>query len=249
MRTLLRDGPLKWFAAVDQDGDHFGNDLLNFVRAALHIVEQSGNERLLVLGNRASRHRPLGLLRAEQEALANHILMDALAYSAAVNGQPLHLEYLTTTDPLPDFHSGYKFFSRVTAHAIFDTEPPLMGLSEVAAYRHACEAVMTVEAYLSGATLAAVNRRTFDEQPISLFANYNRASLSADMIIWPCLRLGIPAHFVAQWLANHLPTLLLGTLAPQGQEELLAIRELVLTAYDLDPTTTPPAPFTRPRFI
>jgi hypothetical protein len=259
MQTLLADERLAWFAAVDQDGDHFGNDLLNFMRAALHIVENANNSandsttnnaaRVMVLGNRASRHRPLGFLRAEQEALCNLVLMDALTYAATLRNQPLHLEYLTTIDPLPDFHSGYKFFSRATAQAVFAQEPPLMQLSEAAAYRHACEAVMTVEAYLSGATLAAINRRTFDEQPISLFASYNRANLAADMILWPCKRLHVPGHFVAQWLANHMPTLLLGTLAPQGQDELLAIRQLVLQGYNLDPATIQPAPFTRPRFV
>jgi hypothetical protein len=156
---------------------------------------------------------------------------------------------LTAVDPLPDFHSGYKLFSRASALAVFGGNPPLVGMSESAAYRHACEAVMAVEAYLDGATLAAVNRRSFDEQPISLFANYNRARLAADMITWPCKRLGVPAHFVAQWLANHLPTLMLGTLAPQGQDELLAIRNLVLEEYGLDPATVTPAPFTRPRFL
>jgi hypothetical protein len=253
MQTMMADERLKWFATVDQDGDHFGNDLLNFVRAAQHVVETSGiamaDAPLLVLGNRATRHRPLGFLRAEQEVLSNLMLMDALTYAATLSGKPLHLEYLTTTDPLPDFHSGYKLISRASAHAIFSQEPPLMGLGEHAAFRHACEAVMVVEAHLNGATLAAINRRTFDEQPISNFANYHRASLAADMILWPCKRLGVPANFVAQWLANHLPTLLLGTLAPQGQEELLAIRQLVLEGYNLDSTAKTPAPFTRPRFV
>jgi len=257
MKTLFADERFAWFAAIDQDGDQFGNDLLNFVRAAHHIVENSGGDIhssqeepcVMVLGNRASRHRPLGFLRAEQEELCNSLLMDALTYAATVSGKPLHLEYLTTTEKLPDFHSGYKLFSRATAHAVFAQEPPLMGLSENAAYRHACEAVMTVEAYLHGATLAAVNRRTFDEQPISTFAGYDRAHFAADMILWPCKRLGAPANFVAQWLANHLPTLLLATLIPQGQEELLAIRQLVLDGYDLDPAATQPAPFTRPRFV
>jgi hypothetical protein len=209
----------------------------------------SSDERVMVLGNRGSRHRPLGFLRAEQEELCNLLLLDALTYAATISGQPFHLEYLTTTDSLPDFHSGYKFFSRATAHAVFAQEPPLLQMNESAAFRHACEAVMTVEAYLSGAMLAAVNRRTYDEQPISLFASYNRAVLAADMILWPCKRLGVPANFVNQWLANHMPKLVLGTLAPQGQDELHAIRDLVLTGYDLDPVITGPTPFTRPRFV
>lgn len=249
MQLLFADERLQWYAAIDQDGDHFANDMLNFVRAAQHTVEISGNEQVMVLGNRGSRHRPLGFLRAEQEELCNYLLLDALTYAASLSGHPLHLEYLTTTDSLPDFHSGYKFFSRATAYAVFAQEPPLMQMSESAAFRHACEAVMTVEAHLSGAILAAVNRRTYDEQPISLFASYNRASLAADMILWPCKRLGVPAPFVNQWLANHLPKLILGTLVPQGQDELRAIRDLVLTGYGLDPANTSPAPFTRPRFL
>lgn len=253
MQTMLANEQLAWFATVDQDGDHFGNDLLNFVRAAQHVVETSHLDKatagVLVLGNRATRHRPLGFLRAEQEVLSNLMLMDALAYAAAVSGQPLQLEYLTTTDPLPDFHSGYKLFSRTSAQAVFTAAPRLLGLGEQAAYRHACEVVMTVEAYLSRAILAAVNRRTFDEQPISNFANYHRARLAADMILWPCKRLGVPANFVVQWLANHLPTLLLGTLAPQGQEELLAIHQLVWEGYGLDPATASSSPLTRPRFV
>ena len=56
--------------------------------------------------------------------------------------------------------------------------------------------------------------------------------LAADMIIWPCKRLNVPGPFVAQWLTNHLPRLLLGTLVPQGRAELLAIRDHVLRAFD-----------------
>jgi len=91
---------------------------------------------------------------------------------------------------------------------------------------------MTVEALLHGAVFATVNRRTYDEQPMSIFASINRSQLAADMIIWPCKRLGIPGHFVEQWLTNHLHRLLLGTYAPQGRTELLAIRERVLQAFD-----------------
>ena len=187
----------------------------------------------MVLGNRLSRHRPLGFLRGEQEELADRILLDALHYAAVINSQPLPLQFATTVDDVPDFHSGYKFFSRGTAEAVFLREPDLAGCDDHAYYRHACEAVMTVEALQSGAILATVNRRTYDEQPISVFARLDRSVLAADMIIWPCKRLRIPGHFVAQWLTNHLPKLLLGSLAPQGRTELLAIRDHVFRAFDL----------------
>jgi hypothetical protein len=248
MQALLPDPRLAWFAAIDQDGDHFGNELLNFTRAGQQVQEETGNEAVLVLGNRQSRHRPLGFLRAEQEELGNLMLLDALTYHAALQARPLQLEYLTPHTPLPDFHSGYKVLSRSAAQAVFGQEPPHLGLDERAALRHAVEAVITVEAHLAGARLAAVQRTTYDEQPISLFASFNRAQLAADMILWPCLRLGAPAEFVAAWLANHLPSLLLGTLTPQGQDELRAIRDLVLAGYKLDPAALP-ATFRRPRFV
>jgi len=247
-QRVLEDPNLAYLALVDQDGDHFANELLNFIRAALHAVPAHGRAPILVNGNRLSRHRPLGYLRAEQEELCNRILLDALSYHAAVSGRPLPLELLTPSEPLPDFHSGYKVVSRATAQAIFGHEPPLEGLDARAAYRHAVEAVMVVEAYLGGARLAAVNRRTYDEQPISLFASFNRAQLAADMILWPCKRLNIPPAFVSQWLANHLPALQLGTLIPQGVDELRAIRDLALAGMGLDPAAAPAA-FLRPRFV
>jgi hypothetical protein len=248
MAELLADPNLLYLVSVDQDGDHFANELLTFVRAAEHVAETTGARRCLVMGYRLSRHRPLGFLRAEQEELANRLLMDALTYDAARRGVPLALQFLLPLDPLPDFHSGYKCFSRELAAAVFRAPPNLAGCDEEAYYRHACEAVMVVEAHGAGAVLAAVNRRTYDEQPISIFASLNRARLAADMILWPCKRLGVPAHFVAQWLDNHLPTLLLGTLAPQGRDELLAIRRLVLAGYGVEPAGGERA-LVRPRFV
>jgi hypothetical protein len=231
MARLLENPELRYLAAADCDGDHFANELLNFVRCAETITQLTQTDKIVVLGERISTHRALGFLRGEQEALADRLLLDALHYHAARTDQPLALTFAASLGDLPDFHSGYKFFSRATAERVFLGEPQLAGCSETAYYRHACEAVMIVEAILDGATLATVNRRAFDEQPISSFARLDRSQLAADMILWPCKRLGVPAHFVEQWLANHLPRLLLGTLVPQGRAELLAIRELVLRGY------------------
>ncbi|MFN8439383.1 MAG: hypothetical protein U0175_01340 [Caldilineaceae bacterium] len=249
MRELLEKSDVHYLTAVDHDGDHFANELLNFVRAAEHVTNYTGNERVIVLGNRISLHRPLGFLRAEQEELADRMLLDALHYNAAICGRPLALQFATTIHEVPDFHSGYKLFSRPTSEAIFLSEPNLAGCSEVAYFRHAIEAVMIVEALEDGALLATVNRSTFDEQPISTFARMDRSQLTANLIIWPCKRLKIPAPFVAQWLANHLPKLLLGTLAPQGRAELLAIRNVVLQAFDLVLPEDEAALITRAEFV
>lgn len=231
-QAMLQDERWRYVAVVDQDGDHFANELLTLVRCAEHVMASVMTANVLVLGSRLSRHRPLGFLRGEQEELANRLLLDALVYHAAVTNQPLRWQFANGLEELPDFHSGYKLFTRTAAEAVFVGEPQLAGCSASVYYRHAVEAVMTVEALLHGATFATVSRRTYDEQPISIFASLNRAQLAADMIIWPCKRLGVPGHFVEQWLTNHLHRLVLGTFAPQGRDELLAIRDLVLQAFD-----------------
>jgi hypothetical protein len=231
VRLLLENPNLAYVAVVDQDGDHFANELVNFVRAAQHIVVHAGDTRVMVLGRRISRHRPMGLLRGELEEYADRITLDALAYRAATTSRPLRLEYAFALDEFPDFHSGYKLFSRTTAERVFLGEPRLAGVSETCYYRHACEAVMVVEALEHGAYLGVVNRSTFNEQPISTFGLLKRDRLVADKILWPCKRLEVPLSFVRQWLANHTPRLLLSTLTPHGQEELARIRQLVIASY------------------
>ncbi len=233
MERLLEDTALSYLVVVDSDGDHFANELLNFVRMAQYAQAHADIEEVLVLGRRISRHRPLGFLRGELEELASRVLLDALAYDAAVKGRPLRLECVTTLEEFPDFHSGYKLFSRGAAREVFLGTPQLCGASEDAYFRHGCEAVMAIEAMQSGAYLALVNRSTMNEQPISTFGLLDRERMVADKIIWSCKRLEIPSHFVDQWLRNHMPRLLLNTLAPQGQDELKQIRRLVLEAFDV----------------
>ena len=231
--ALWARGGLRYVAAVDADGDHFANELLNLVRTALYVQEREGDE-VLVLGRRSSKHRPMGLLRGELEELADRILLDALYYQAACSGAPLCFEYATAHEEYPDFHSGFKLYSGGVVPPVFLSEPELCGLAPDAYYRHGCEAAATVEALLAGARLALVGRSTFNEQPVSAFGNYNRTRMVADKIIWPCKRLDVPGAFVDQWLRNHLPRLLLNTLAPAGKEELSQIRSLVLEAFGLD---------------
>ncbi|MDP6775724.1 MAG: hypothetical protein QGI83_03050 [Candidatus Latescibacteria bacterium] len=234
MRHLPARGSLDYLAVVDQDGDHFANELLNLVRAANHISQTLSTDRILVLGRRISRHRPMGLPRGEIEELCDRVLLDALTYNAAVKQEPLRMEYAFIQEEFPDFHSGYKLFSSQTAEAVFHSEQRTMGTSDVCYYRHAGEAVMAVEAMEDGAYLGVVNRTTFNEQPISTFGQLNRIELAADKIIWPCRRLSIPSPFVVQWMGNHIPRLLLGTLAPEGKEELERIRERVIASLQDD---------------
>jgi hypothetical protein len=228
---LLEHKGISCLAVVDQDGDHFANELLNFVRAAEHSAEENGTDRALILGRRISRHRPIGFLRGELEELADRVLLDALSYRAAVKNRPLPLQYVTTLDEFPDFHSGYKLFSRAAASDVFLGDPHLAGVSEDCYYRHACEAVMVVEALEHGACFGSINRSTFNVQPVSTFGLMDTGRLHADLIIWPCKRLEVPASFVMQWMANHIPRLLLSTLGSQGKKELERVIELVCKAF------------------
>jgi hypothetical protein len=246
VQALLADEGPQYIACADQDGDHFANELLNLLRAARHAERVAGTDRAMVIGRRISRHRAMGFPRGELEELADRVLLDALQYHAATSGSPLRLEFALTMEEFPDFHSGYKLFTRKTAQAVFGREPEPAGCDEVCYYRHAVEAVICTEAALSGALLVSVNRSTNDEQPVSSFGRLDRRRLVADKIIWPCRRLGIPPVFVAQWMNNHLPRLLLGTFIPEGRDELLGIRDRVFDAFGL------PAPgdrIIRPEFI
>lgn len=231
MNRLLADSALKYLAVVDQDGDHFPNELANFVRTALHMGAVTGSDRLLVTGCRNSLHRPMGYLRGELEELVDRVYLDALQYRAAVAGVPLRMDFMTMHGEFIDIHSGYKLFSRRSAEDVFSGAPPMCGCEETCVFRHCVEVVMATEALDRGAVLGMVMRSTLNEQPISTFGLYSRDRLFADMMIWPCRRLGVPDNFVLQWFDNQAPRLLLNTLAPQGKEELAAVRRLLLEAF------------------
>ena len=250
MSLMLEDESFHYLATVDQDGDHFSNELRNLIRAAREVEVDGGVDRLMVLGRRISRHRPLGFFRGELEELADRMLLNALEYRAALDGEPLRLEYASTLDEYPDFHSGFKLFERETAADVFSREPHLDGLSTDCYYKHAVEAVMTVEAMQAGARLAAVNRSTMNEQPVSTFGLLGRATMTADKIVWPCRRLEVPAKFVDQWMRNHIPPLLMGTMVPEGRRELKQVWRLVKRAFELeDEEADEGSPFRAPRFI
>jgi hypothetical protein len=234
IQALFGNRDLEYFAVIDSDGDHLPSELMNFVRAAQLRRAAYAGEEVLVLGRRSCLNRPMGFLRGQAEEFADRILLDVLIYDAAVSGVPLSLEMSTPLEDVPDFHSGYKLFSRDAAKAVFLTEPAYCGAGEDAYYRHACEAVMVVEAIKSGARLIVVNRTTYNEQPVSTFGLLNRARLTADMIVWPCLRLEAPGRFVEQWVRNHAPRLLLTTLAPQGRDDLAETIKLIFDAFGIE---------------
>lgn len=227
IEVMLEDGRYRVLASVDFDGDHFANEGLNFVRAAL-AARAAGRDRVLVLGRRISRHHPMGYLRGELEELVDRVLLETLQYDAVKSGRPMDTTFWATLDEVPDFHSGYKLFDRDTAEAVFGRDIDPAGCTDVCWSRHAVEAVMVVEALCSHAVLVEVNRSTINDQPISAFGLLKREQLMADKMIWPARRLGVPAAFMDRWIRNHASRLKLMTLAPQGPDEVSAIHKLVM---------------------
>ena len=240
MRELLDDPGIRYLAMLDQDSDHFPNELLNLLRLAHHIEAVKATDRVLVIGSRTSRHRPMGFLRGELEELADRMLLDALLYHAVIRKAPLALEF-AVEEEFPDFHSGYKAFTRPLAQLISERRFEAAPGDGPGILRHAVEAILTVESVMAGAVLGTVNRRTINAQPVSAFDLLHRARLTADMIIWPCRRLEIPGVFAAQWLDNHLARLRLMTLE-DGKREALAVRGLVRAAFDVADDAGPFAP-------
>jgi len=240
-RELLGKKDIKYLAVVDQDGDHFANELPNFVRAAEHILSQTGSKRVLVNGGRTSRHRPMGFLRGELEEFADRVLLEMLRYRAAAKGTPLDLRFAGTTEEFPDFHSGYKLYNRRTAEEVFGQDPDLCGCARDAGYRHGCEAVAVVQSLESGAIFGQVMRSTFNRQPVSTFESLDIVELVSDKMIWPARRLEIPATFIRQWMLNCMPGLSLQTLLPQGAGTLGEIFRRVMEELDPDGSHRLPA--------
>lgn len=81
-RSLPAEG-IRYFVVRDCDADHFICDLPNLVRSAHNISVQEKTKRVLVIGRRIDRHRPLGFRRGQKEELCNRILLDAMNYRLA----------------------------------------------------------------------------------------------------------------------------------------------------------------------
>ena len=231
MQWLLRERPAVDLLAVrDADADHFINDLPNLARAALHIMAEAGDARALVIGRRASLHRPMGWLRGELELLQDWVLLDALRYHLAQRGRVLDLRFCAGSGTVPDFNSGYKLYTRAAAERIFaDPGAEMRCLGPEEFWRCGAETISVVHGVLSGATLGEVGRLTFDGQPTSTFAAGATARVRwySGVIAWIFSRLDVPFAAAQAILDNHVVVSAMVTLEPAA-EELRAVREAVL---------------------
>ena len=230
IRRLMRNESIEYFVVRDCDADHFISDFPNLVRSAYHISARENTDRVLVIGRRIDRHRPLGFRRGQMEELCNRVLRDAMNYRLAKRDRMLNAQYYSPYGDVPDFKSGYKVYSRGVARLAFRRDPRFLCLDPKDYWRHGAEPIPIVEAVLGGATIGEMNRTTFDVQPTTTFTESSAMDMHVKTLAWAFCRLRVPLECAEQMFNNHIPRLLLANEAA-GREELNAVRRDTLTLY------------------
>jgi hypothetical protein len=248
MQAALNQPLLDYFVTRDCDGDHSAADLPALVRAADLVKQMVGHTRLLVLGARRSRQRPMGWVRGQLELLLDQISLDALQYHLAQQQRTLNLSLCAQLDGL-DLNSGYKVYGRELAQRLFvESEPDLAGITAADYWHYGPETCPVVEALLGDTILAEVPRLTWDGQPTTSFGNFEPTRLYGCMLTWLFTRLQIPLGVGAQWFDNHTAGLSL-RLTSEGQLILGKLRSYTLgqvAAWYGNLEAPPPPSFTLP---
>ncbi len=246
MRTALHDCPeLAYLVARDCDGDHAASDLPAIVRAADYIMQACGHTRLLVLGARRSRQRPMGWLRGELELLLDQVTLDAVQYYLARREHALSLTLCMHSEGV-DLNSGYKLYGRDLAHKLFvEDEPEYAGISEADYWHYGPETCPVVEALLAGALLAEVPRLTWDGQPTTSFGSIDPTRLYGCMFRWLFSRLDIPLDAAACWYDNRSAGLSLRS-TQEGSALLTDLRSFALERPSQEVHILPPCGLTLP---
>jgi hypothetical protein len=227
--ALLKARPQVEFVVIrDGDGDHAISDMPGLVRAAIHLAEVRGDSRVILIGSRRSRHRPMGWVRGELEELLDQVTIDALAYSLARQGRALDLSHCLARNSVPDLNSGYKVYGRQIAKLLFVEHQPHLGCLTAHDYWHyGPETVSIVEAILAGAVIGETQRLTWDGQPTTSFGEFDHVSLYGELLAWVYCRLELPLEVAATFYDNGVAGLPLGT-TKQGREVLATLRQYAL---------------------
>jgi hypothetical protein len=196
--ALLAARPgVQWIVVRDGDGDHVAPVIPQLVRTAEFLARERGDTRVLIVGARSSRHRPMGFWRGELEALLDGLTLDALAFALARQGRPLDQRFLRW-EGVPDLSSGYKAYGRLLAEQLFGRcEPRYLTLSPSDYWHYGPETVTVVEAVEAGAALAEVMRPAWDGQPTSSFGEFKLLALYGELLAWVWARLAVPLAVAA----------------------------------------------------
>jgi hypothetical protein len=250
IRRLMEKTSVEYFVVRDCDADHFICEFPNLVRSAHHIASSEKTDRVLVIGRRINRHRPLGFQRGEMEELCNRVMLDAINYRLARRGRVLNTQYYSAYGDVPDFKSGYKVYSRGVAESAFKRDPKLLCLDPKDYWRHGAEPIPIVEAVVGGAVLGEMNRAAFDVQPTTTFTESSAMEMHVNTLAWAFCRLGVPLECAEQLFNNHIPRILLDKDS-LGKKQLESVRRRALALYakHLGRSYSPSAKPGRPRFF
>ena len=225
---LVEQPPLSYVVIRDGDGDHAISDMPHLVRATAYLAEAYGNSRVIVVGSRRSRHRPMGWVRGELEALLDQVTLSALSYHLASQGRALNLSHCLGQGAVPDLSSGYKVYGRQIAQELFiGREPRLECLRAEDYWHYGPETVTIVEGILAGTVIAEAQRLTWDGQPTTSFGEFKHVSLYGELLAWVFSRLRIPLEVAAQLYDNYAPMMSLRTTA-EGNQLLVSLRTYAL---------------------
>ncbi len=213
---------VRYLAIIDGDADHLPAALPGLVRAADSVAAAYGHNRVITIGARSSRTRPMGWVRGELETLLDQLTADALAYALARQGRALDLSQCLA-GRVPDLSSGYKVYLREMAELLFEKAEPDTGtLTESDYWHYGPETVTIVEAVLAGAVIGEMLRPTWDGQPVTSFGEFGPVRMYGELLTWVWNRLQIPVDVAAVHLANR-GQIALGT-AREGAELLEQLR-------------------------
>ncbi|MFO7698632.1 MAG: hypothetical protein R6X16_15970 [Anaerolineae bacterium] len=224
MRAILESQPqVRYLAIMDGDADHLPAVLPGLTRAAQSMVEAYGHERIIAIGARSSRTRPMGWVRGELEALLDQLTVDALTYALARDGRAIDLSQCLP-GRVPDLSSGYKVYLREMARLLFAGQEPDTGTLTGWDYWHyGPETVTIVNAVLAGAVFSEMLRPTWDGQPVTSFGEFSVVSMYGALLTWVWAHLELPLQAAAVQYDNRRVGMALGT-AIEGVQVLDRLR-------------------------
>lgn len=224
MRAILASQPhVSYLAIMDGDADHLPSVLPGLIRAAECLVASYGHERVIAIGARSSRTRPMGWVRGELEALVDQLTIDALTYALARDGRALDLAQCLP-GRIPDLSSGYKVYHREMAQLLYGGPDPETGtLASWDYWHYGPETVTIVDAVLAGGVFGEVLRPSWDGQPATSFGEFSVVSMYGALLTWVWARLGLSVAAAAVQFDNRRVGMELGTAA-EGHELLNKLR-------------------------
>lgn len=231
---LLEREHLHFFCIRDDDNDHSIYDLPHLVRTHRQITEDERNPLVLVIGRRRDLRRPLGMWRAEFEAILCYVEWESVKFHLAQQGKTLNSQWLSAYGWIPDLESGYKVYSREAAQlAVTSIRKAAEEHEDLQMGRFGVETVPNIELLAAGGIIGETSRLAHEDQPLTTFASGTPLPrLYANQSLFVFRRLEIPAEAARQLVDNSIPRTLLAR-SSEGLQLANEYRSLVFEGIGL----------------